>query len=115
MFGPDFWSSIGQILTVVVALSGSVSFVKRIYDWARSKTSVAKLEETVETHSKYLKNDADRLLLLEERMSASEKDRRDIHMTTQILLKGVQALLSDDPADKKSADKEINEYLSKKF
>lgn len=92
----ETWAVIGQWLIYGGSLAGAVAAIFSLAKKIRSKTSMARLEETVEQHTQYLDNDNKRLNALEAFATESKEDRKDIHTVERLNLVAVQALLKSN-------------------
>lgn len=83
------WAVIGQWIVFIGTLTASIMGIAKFISWIRSKSSVAKVTETVKIHET-------RINTLEERMDKSEEDRKDMHDVNRLTLTAVQALLKNN-------------------
>lgn len=111
------WAIIGQWLVYGASISGAVMAIAQFIKWCRSKTTVAKLEATINEHTTYLTKDNARIKRLEERIDSVDKDLVDIHNLMRLNVKASQALLKstldgDNKEEIKEASKAIQEYMN---
>lgn len=90
------WAVIGQWLVYGASITGAVMAIAQFVKWVRSKTTVAKLEQTVNTHSELLERDHKRISSLEEKATKTESDLDDIHKLMRLSIKASQALLKSN-------------------
>lgn len=116
----EVWVVIGQWLVYGASLTGAVMAIAQFIKWLRSKTTVAKLEEQVNKHSKYLDNDDKRIKSLEQLYTNNKSDLEDIHTLMRLSIKASQALLKNnlDGNNREAveeANAEIQNYLNGKI
>lgn len=116
----EVWIVIGQWLVYGASLTGAVMAIAQFIKWVRSKTTVAKLEEQVNKHTKYLDNDDKRIKSLEQLYSNNKSDLEDIHTLMRLSIKASQALLKNnlDGNNREAveeANAEIQNYLNGKI
>lgn len=87
------WAIIGQWLVYGASISGAVMAIAQFIKWCRSKTTVAKLEATINEHTTYLTKDNARIKRLEERIDSVDKDLVDIHNLMRLNVKASQHCL----------------------
>lgn len=90
------WAVIGQWLVYGASITGAFMAIAQFVKWVRSKTTVAKLEQTVNTHSELLERDNKRISYLEEKATKTESDLDDIHKLMRLSIKASQALLKSN-------------------
>lgn len=90
------WAVIGQWIVYGASITGAVMAIAQFVKWVRSKTTVAKLEQTVNTHSELLERDHKRISYLEEKATKTESDLDDIHKLMRLSIKASQALLKSN-------------------
>lgn len=90
------WAVIGQWIIYGASLTGAFMAIAKFSNWIRSKTTVAKLEEIVSEHSKYLDNDQKRIVNLEKQIENNKSDLEDIHTLMRLSIKASQALLKSN-------------------
>lgn len=114
----DVWAKIGQAIVFISSVCGAIMAIEKFVKWMQSKTTIAKLKETIEEHTFYLENDNKRIKSLELKLEDSKKDREEIHEVNRLTLTAVQALLKsnleggNNREGMKSASDDIQKFLN---
>lgn len=116
----EVWSLIGQWIVYGSAVTGALMGLAKFINWLRSKTTVAKLEERVNEHDRYLDADKKRIDALEKLYNSNKSDLEDIHLLMRLSIKASQALLKSnlDGNNREAVEEaniEIQNYLNGKI
>ena len=116
----EVWSLIGQWIVYGSAITGALMGLAKFINWLRSKTTVAKLEERVNEHSRYLDADKKRIDALEKLYNSNKIDLEDIHTLMRLSIKASQALLKSNLDGNnreavEAANADIQSYLNGKI
>ena len=116
----EVWSLIGQWIVYGSAITGALMGLAKFINWLRSKTTVAKLEERVNEHSRYLDADKKRIDALEKLYNSNKSDLEDIHTLMRLSIKASQALLKSNLDGNnreavEAANADIQSYLNGKI
>ena len=116
----EVWSLIGQWIVYCSSIGGAIMAISKVFNWMRSKTTVAKLEERVNKHAQYLDADKKRIDALEKLYNSNKSDLEDIHTLMRLSIKASQALLKSnlDGNNREAveeANADIQSYLNGKI
>lgn len=116
----EVWSLIGQWIVYGSAITGALMGLAKFVNWLRSKTTVAKLEERVNEHARYLDADKKRIDALGKLYNSNKSDLEDIHTLMRLSIKASQALLKSNLDGNnreavEAANADIQSYLNGKI
>ena len=116
----EVWSLIGQWIVYGSAIAGALMGLAKFIHWLRSKTTVARLEERENEHSRYLDADKKRIDALEKLYNSNKRDLEDIHTLMRLSIKASQALLKSNLDGNnreavEAANADIQSYLNGKI
>lgn len=115
----DVWALLGQWIIFGGSMCAAILGIIQLVKYILSKTTVSKLSEEVQKHSRYLDNDYNKIKELDMRLAISESDRMDMHEIQRLELAAIQELLKNGLSHGENQDgmqrvsDEIQDYLRK--
>lgn len=116
----EVWAVLAQWIVYGASITGAVMGVAKFITWCRSKTTIAKLEKDILSHSEMLDRDNKRILALEKHVNDIDDDLKDMHVLLRLNTKAQQAIMKSllDGNNRDGIQRvsdEIQEYLNQQI